>query len=96
MEMLLHSNEHLQISTVADRLSMFKTCERNPLKAPILTPSPGKFDAKVVKRTGKRAWRPKRVVLVVEGGGGISEGVVGVDVVAGLKVVVPQSSSFNV
>jgi hypothetical protein len=46
-----------------------------------------------VKRTGKRAWRPERVVLVVEGGGGISEGVVvGVAVAAGLKVVCPLSS----
>jgi hypothetical protein len=34
--------------------------------------------------------------LVVEGGGGISEGaVIGVAMVAGLKVVVPQSSSLN-
>jgi hypothetical protein len=34
--------------------------------------------------------------LVVEGGGGISEGiVVRIAVVAGLKVVVQQSSSFN-
>jgi hypothetical protein len=48
-----------------------------------------------VKRTGKRTWRPECVVLVVEGGGGISEGVVvGVAVIAGLKVVVPQSSSL--
>jgi hypothetical protein len=46
-----------------------------------------------VKRTGKRTWHPERVVLVVEGGGGISEGVVvGVAVVAGLKVVVRQPS----
>jgi hypothetical protein len=29
-----------------------------------------------VKRTGKRTWRPERVVFVAEGGGGISEGVV--------------------
>jgi hypothetical protein len=34
MGMLLHSNEHLQISTVADRLSMFATCGRIPWKAP--------------------------------------------------------------
>jgi hypothetical protein len=34
MGMLLHSNEHLQISTVADRLSMFATCGRIPRKAP--------------------------------------------------------------
>jgi hypothetical protein len=33
MGMLLHSNEHLQISTVADRLSMFATCGRIPWKA---------------------------------------------------------------
>jgi hypothetical protein len=32
--MLLHSNEHLQISTVADRLSMFATCGRIPWKVP--------------------------------------------------------------
>jgi hypothetical protein len=30
MGMLLHSNEHLQISTVADRLPMFATCGRIP------------------------------------------------------------------
>jgi hypothetical protein len=53
-------------------------------------------DALKVKRTGKQTWRPKRVVLVVEGGGVISEGVVvRVAVVAALKVVVPQSSSLN-
>jgi hypothetical protein len=34
MGMLLHSNEHLQISTVADRLSMLATCGRIPWKAP--------------------------------------------------------------
>jgi hypothetical protein len=34
MGMLLHSNEHLQISTVADRLSMFATCGRIPWEAP--------------------------------------------------------------
>jgi hypothetical protein len=33
MGMLLHRNEHLQISTVADRLSMFATCGRIPWKA---------------------------------------------------------------
>jgi hypothetical protein len=33
MGMLLHSNEHPQISTVADRLSMFATCGRIPWKA---------------------------------------------------------------
>jgi hypothetical protein len=37
MGMLLHSNEHLQISTVADRLSMFAMCGRIPWNAP--TPS---------------------------------------------------------
>jgi hypothetical protein len=37
MGMLLHSNEHFQISTVADRLSMFATCGRIPWEAP--TPS---------------------------------------------------------
>jgi hypothetical protein len=36
MRMLLHSNEHLQISTVADRLSMFITCGRIPWKAPTI------------------------------------------------------------
>jgi hypothetical protein len=34
MGMLLHSNKHLQISTVADRLSMFATCGRIPWEAP--------------------------------------------------------------
>jgi hypothetical protein len=34
MGTLLHSNEHLQISTVADRLSMFATCGSIPWKAP--------------------------------------------------------------
>jgi hypothetical protein len=34
MGMLLHSNEHLQISSIADRLSMFATCGRNPWEAP--------------------------------------------------------------
>jgi hypothetical protein len=34
MWMLLHNSEHLQISTVADRLSMFTTCGRIPWKAP--------------------------------------------------------------
>jgi hypothetical protein len=34
MGMLLHNNEHLQISTVADRLSMFVTCGRIPWGAP--------------------------------------------------------------
>jgi hypothetical protein len=33
VRMLWHSNEHLQISTVADRLSMFATCARTPWKA---------------------------------------------------------------
>jgi hypothetical protein len=41
-----------------------------------------------VKSTGKRTWCTERVVLVVEGGGGISEGVVvGLAVVAGLKAL---------
>jgi hypothetical protein len=63
---------------------MFATCGRIP------------WEAYEVKHTGKRTWRPERVVLVVEVGGGISEGVVvGVAVVAALKVVVPQSSSLN-
>jgi hypothetical protein len=35
MGMFLHNNEHLQISTVADRSSMFATYERIPWKAPI-------------------------------------------------------------
>jgi hypothetical protein len=34
MGMLLHSNEHLQISTVADQLSMIVTCGLIPWKAP--------------------------------------------------------------
>jgi hypothetical protein len=34
MGMLLHSNEHSQTSTVADRLAMFATCGRIPWKAP--------------------------------------------------------------
>jgi hypothetical protein len=34
MGMLWHSNEHLQISTVSDRLSMFATCGIIPWKAP--------------------------------------------------------------
>jgi hypothetical protein len=34
MGMLLHSNGRLQISTVADRLSMFVTCGRIPWMAP--------------------------------------------------------------
>jgi hypothetical protein len=34
MGMLLHSNEHLETSTVADRLSMFATCRRILWKAP--------------------------------------------------------------
>jgi hypothetical protein len=34
VEMLLHSNEHLHISTVADWLSMFATCGGIPWKAP--------------------------------------------------------------
>jgi hypothetical protein len=34
MGMLLNSNEHLQVSTVADRLSMFATCGRIPWEAP--------------------------------------------------------------
>jgi hypothetical protein len=84
MGMLLHSNEHLQISTVAERLLMFATCGRIPWKAS----SP--------KLTGKWTWRPERLVLVVEGGGGISEGiVVGIAVVAGLKVSGPQWSLLN-
>jgi hypothetical protein len=33
MGTLLHSNEHLQISTVADRLSMIATCGRIPWEA---------------------------------------------------------------
>jgi hypothetical protein len=36
MGMLLHSNEHLQISTVADRLSMLSTCGKIPWEAPTL------------------------------------------------------------
>jgi hypothetical protein len=36
MGMLLHSNEHLQISTVEDRLSMFAACERIPWEAPTI------------------------------------------------------------
>jgi hypothetical protein len=36
MAMLLHSNGHLQISTVASRLSMFATCGRIPWQAPTL------------------------------------------------------------
>jgi hypothetical protein len=49
-----------------------------------------------VQRTGKRTWRPERVVSFVEGGVGMSEGaVVGVAVAAGLKVVRPQSSTLN-
>jgi hypothetical protein len=36
MRMLLHSNGHLQVSTVADRLSMFATCGRIPWEAPTL------------------------------------------------------------
>jgi hypothetical protein len=60
------------------------------------SPPPVEIDAEV-KRTGKRTWRPGRVVLVVEAGGGISEGAVaGFAVVAGLKIVCPQSSSLNV
>jgi hypothetical protein len=38
MGKLLHSNEHLQISTVADRLSTFATCGRIPWKAPTRLP----------------------------------------------------------
>jgi hypothetical protein len=34
MGMLLHSNEQLQIRTVADLLSMFATCGKIPWKAP--------------------------------------------------------------
>jgi hypothetical protein len=34
MGLLLHSNKHLQISTVTDRLSMFVTCGWIPLEAP--------------------------------------------------------------
>jgi hypothetical protein len=34
MGMLLHSNDHLQISTVAYRLLMFVTCGKIPWKAP--------------------------------------------------------------
>jgi hypothetical protein len=37
MGMLLHGNEHLQISTVANRLSMFATCGRIPWEAPTLS-----------------------------------------------------------
>jgi hypothetical protein len=50
-----------------------------------------------VKRTGKRTWRPERVVSVAEGGGAVSEGVVvAVVVVAGLKAVCPLSSPILV
>jgi hypothetical protein len=36
MGLLLHSNEHLQISTVAERLSMFTTCGRIPWEVPTI------------------------------------------------------------
>jgi hypothetical protein len=50
-----------------------------------------------MKRTGKLTWRPKRVVLIVEGGGAVSEGVVvGVAMVAGLKVLRPLSYSLDI
>jgi hypothetical protein len=45
---------------------------------------------------GERTWCPKHLVLVAEGGVGMPEGVVvGVVVVAGLKVVCPLSSLLN-
>jgi hypothetical protein len=39
MGMLLHSNEHLQISIVVNRLSMFATCGRISWKAASLSTS---------------------------------------------------------
>jgi hypothetical protein len=47
----------------------------------------GGFHGRLPHHPGKWIWRPKRVVLVVEGGSAISDSVV---VVRGLKVVVPQ------
>jgi hypoxanthine phosphoribosyltransferase len=48
------------------------------------------------KRVGKQTWRPERVVWVARGGGGVAGGAVaGVALAEWLKVVLPQSVSFN-
>jgi hypothetical protein len=59
-----------------------------------ITPPPAKMFAYVLKRVGKRTWRPERVVGVAGGGGG---GTVGGTVLAGYtsEVVFLQSASFS-
>jgi hypothetical protein len=51
MRMLLHSSEHLQISTVADRLSKFATCGRIPWEAPTRPCRPWTYKRGVVSGT---------------------------------------------
>jgi hypothetical protein len=66
MGMLLHSNGHFLISTVADRLSMFAICGRLPWKAPTDAKDPTLLDSwltdggKVVSPTHRPHFSPQK------------------------------------